>query len=102
MTTNRHILEKAKQSSTDLLREKMQIFLDNIDLNEETTDEATGLIFMIELAQRLEQARMVLKDKEDKSITNKALLLEIEMLKGEKAALQSKLQFGFDPVIQDY
>lgn len=65
MTTNRNILERAKQSSTDLLREKMQMFLDNIDLNEETTDESTGLIFMIELAQRLEQARIALKDKQN-------------------------------------
>lgn len=62
MITNRHILDKAKQASTELLREKMQMFLDNIDLNEEATDESTGLIFMIELAQRLERARLVLKE----------------------------------------
>lgn len=62
MTTNRNMLERAKQSSAELLREKMQMFLDNIDLNEEATDESTGLIFMIELAQRLERARLVLKE----------------------------------------
>lgn len=62
MITNRHILDKAKQASNELLREKMQMFLDNIDLNEEASDESIGLIFMIELAQRLEQARLTLKE----------------------------------------
>lgn len=64
MTTNRNMLERAKQSSTELLREKMQMFLDNIDLNEETTDEATGLIFVIELAQRLDKALISIKEKQ--------------------------------------
>lgn len=102
MTTNRNILERAKQASTDLLREKMQMFLSNIDLNEEATDDTTGLIFMIELAQRLEQARLALKEKEDENITIRALSLEIDMLKGENAALKFKLQFGFEPVFRDY